>query len=190
MVAALVPEPSSNASRPRRYLVAGLVSGLLIAGCTRTLQPATGVDPPTQIEARVEWVIDGDTIDLVIDDQSERVRLIGIDTPESVSRTTPVQCYGKEASDALTGLIPPGTVVRVVRDEEARDRYGRLLLYVYRASDDLFVNRWLVEQGFADTLFFAPNDTYENEFLTLRNDARSEERGLWSSCDGPDQPLE
>lgn len=140
--------------------------------------------------AVVGYVVDGDTVDLLIGGEDERVRLIGIDTPETVSRDVPVQCFGAEASAALTGLLPPGTVVRIERDQEARDRFGRLLLYLYRAEDGLFVNQWLVEQGFADTMFFEPNTTFEGPFTRVRNDARAEGRGLWAACDGPDQPLE
>ncbi len=137
----------------------------------------------------VEWVIDGDTIDLIIDGQQERVRLIGIDTPESVSRDTPVQCFGVEASTALKGLLPVGSSVRLVRDQESRDRFGRLLLYVYRTDDDLFVNEWMVANGFADTLFFEPNTTFQSQFIDLRNEARAAPVGLWANCDGPDQPI-
>ena len=142
----------------------------------------------------VEFVVDGDTVDLIIEGEEERVRLIGIDTPESVSRDTPVQCYGAEASAALKGLLPVGSTVRIERDAEIRDRFGRILLYLYRddqASPDgeLFVNEWLVANGFADTLFFEPNTTYRSTFTSLRNSARDAGLGLWGACDGPDQPL-
>ena len=135
-------------------------------------------------------MIDGDTIDLIIDGQEERVRLIGIDTPETVSRDTPVQCFGAEASAALEGLLPVGTVVRIERDDEPRDRFGRLLLYVYREDDGLFVNRWMVENGFASAVSYRPNTTFEAEFATLESGARDAQRGLWATCDGPDQPLD
>lgn len=140
--------------------------------------------------AIVEYVIDGDTVELLLGNQPERVRLIGIDTPETVSRSTPVQCFGSEASAALLGLLPPGTQVRIARDEEARDRYGRLLLYVYRVSDDLFVNEWLVAEGFADAVSYPPNDTFAKSFASLRDQAQHDRRGLWGACDGPDQPLQ
>ncbi len=140
--------------------------------------------------ATVEWVIDGDTVDIIIDGKQERVRLIGVDTPESVSRDTPVQCFGEEASQALKGLLPVGSLVRIRRDIEARDRFGRLLLYVYRADDNLFVNEWLVANGYADTLFFEPNTAFRSSFTEHRNAARSVPLGLWESCEGPDQPLE
>ncbi len=145
---------------------------------------------PNEFLAEVVFVIDGDTIELNIDDQIERVRLIGIDTPETVSQSVPVQCYGAEASAALKGLLPAGSLVRIERGEEARDRYGRLLLYIYRHDDDLFVNQWMIEGGFAEAVSYAPNDDYARHFDSLRSEARSAGRGLWGECDGPDQPLE
>lgn len=210
MVVDLAPARSSNAyrsveaerrlrfvpglTRPRnpgraplarlKFLVAFAV---LAASCTGVSSSPTTADASIGV---VEFVIDGDTVDLIIDGQEERARLIGIDTPETVSESTPVQCYGEEASQALKGLLPIGTEVRLTRDDEARDRFGRLLVYIHRAEDDLFVNRWLVESGFADALFFEPNTTFEREFTQLRNKARSEAVGLWGQCDGPDQPLE
>ena len=121
--------------------------------------------------------------------QSERVRLIGVDTPESVAPDRPVQCYGHEASLALAGMAPEGTRLRLVLDQEARDQYGRLLAYAYRLDDDLFLNRWLVAEGFAATLMFEPNTAHAAEFSQLESEAKSSRRGLWGACDGPDQPL-
>ena len=140
--------------------------------------------------AIVEHVVDGDTVDIVIGGQTERVRLIGVDAPESVSRETPDQCFGAEASDALRTLLPEGTEVRLTRDVEARDRFGRLLAYVHRADDDLFVNQWLLDGGFADAVFFGPNTTYRPTFTAARDAARRASAGLWAACTGPDQPLD
>ncbi len=153
-------------------------------------EPETASPSDSAETATVEWVIDGDTLDLIIAGRQERVRLIGVDTPESVSRDTPIQCFGEEASTALKGLLPVNSEVRIERDIEARDRFGRLLLYVYRAEDNLFINEWLVANGYADTLFFEPNIAFRSSFTERRNAARSEQLGLWASCEGPDQPLE
>lgn len=185
----MAPEPSSRRSSHSITGHAAVLIGLsawLLAGCPASSEPTA--DLPGQ--AVVHAVIDGDTVDLLIAGERERVRLIGIDTPETVSRDVPVQCFGKEASDALTGLLPSGTVVSIERDAEARDRFGRLLLYLHRADDGLFINEWLVQQGFADTLFFEPNTTFEGVFTRARNEARASSLGLWGACDGPDQPLE
>lgn len=139
----------------------------------------------------VVYVVDGDTIDVDLHGGgTERVRLIGIDAPESVSPSTPEQCFGAEASAALRQLLPEGTPVRLERDAEARDRYGRLLAYVRRSDDDLFVNRWMIDHGFANAVAYEPNTTFEADFSARERRARSDGVGLWGSCDGPDQPLE
>ncbi|MEZ5377741.1 MAG: thermonuclease family protein [Acidimicrobiales bacterium] len=135
-------------------------------------------------------IVDGDTLDLDIEGVTERVRLLGIDTPESVSSTTPDQCFGHEATEALRGLLPIETQVDLERDLEARDRYGRLLLYLHRSSDGLFVNEWLLDGGFANAVSYAPNDRLAARFSRTEADARARGAGLWSRCDGPDQPLE
>ena len=135
-------------------------------------------------------VVDGDTIDVTVGGREERVRLIGIDAPESVARDTPDQCFGAEASAALKALLTEGTPVLLERDAETRDRYGRLLAYVHRSDDSLFVNQWLLDGGFADALFFEPNTAFRDEFTEARDRARESGAGLWSVCTGPDQPLD
>ena len=97
---------------------------------------------------------------------------------------------GAEASAELARLLPPSTEVRIERDHQLRDRYDRLLLYIYRASDDLFINDWLVRNGLADTSFYEPNLTRSVSLTQSRAEARSGGDGLWSRCDGPDQPLD
>ncbi|MEM7340664.1 MAG: thermonuclease family protein [Actinomycetota bacterium] len=135
-------------------------------------------------------MIDGDTVDLRFASGVEPVRLLGIDTPETVARTVPVQCFGAEATDALTALLPPGTAVVVSRDVEARDHYDRLLLYLYRAEDGVFVNEWMVAHGYAEAVSYAPNTTHEIALVRAEARAKANGHGLWSACDGPDQPLD
>jgi len=127
-------------------------------------------------------VIDGDTIEIRINKRSEVVRLIGIDTPETVHPTKPVECYGPEASAYLSTLLPEGTDVHVVRDQEGRDYYGRLLLYVFRASDNLFVNQHMVETGHAVPYPFEPNTAYARTFAASGHTARASNLGLWGTC--------
>ncbi|MGH9186629.1 MAG: thermonuclease family protein [Acidimicrobiales bacterium] len=127
-------------------------------------------------------VVDGDTIEVIVAGQRERVRLIGIDTPETVDPRRPVECFGREASDHTSTLLPHGTPVRLERDVEARDDYGRLLAYVFRPSDGLFVNVALVEDGYATVLTIPPNVAYAGEFADAAGRARESGRGLWSSC--------
>lgn len=127
---------------------------------------------------RVTRVVDGDTI---VVSGGERVRYIGVDTPESVKPDTPVQCFA-EAAAARNRELVAGRRVRLVGDVEARDRFGRTLAYVYRVSDDAFVNAVLVRQGFARTLTIAPNVRHAAEFRRLAGQARRDGRGLWSQC--------
>ena len=124
---------------------------------------------------RVERVVDGDTL---VVDGGERVRLIGIDTPESVKPNTPVECFAREASREMERLVE-GRRVRL-DDIDPRDQYDRLLAYVYR--DKLFVNEEMVRRGFATVATFPPNVRHVPEFLRAQRDARVAGRGLWSAC--------
>ena len=170
------------------FAVAAVVAIDTLLLSDRDRPSANDTSSPLEV-AEVEWVIDGDTVDLLIDGRSERVRLIGIDTPESVSRTVPEQCFGAEATEALRSLLPVGTRVEIQRDVEARDRYDRLLLYLHRVEDGLFVNRWLIENGFADAVSYRPNTTHQADFAQAMLVAKTDGVGLWAVCDGPDQPL-
>ena len=135
--------------------------------------------------AAVEDVVDGDTIVVA---GGTRVRLIGIDTPETKDPRKPVQCFGAEASAYTASLLPPGTPVRLVFDVERFDRFGRTLAYVYREADGLFVNVALVANGYAQVATFPPNVAHADELTVLARTAREEGRGLWSACDGESVP--
>jgi micrococcal nuclease len=126
-------------------------------------------------------VVDGDTIAVQLAGGREKVRYIGIDTPETKDPRRPVQCFGQQAADFNTGLVG-GERVRVVRDVEARDRYGRLLAYVYRARDGLFVNAELARLGYAQPLSIPPDVRFAGRFAALAREARAARRGLWSAC--------
>jgi micrococcal nuclease len=173
--ASLALVPGCGASRGAR-------SSATSGGSSTTASPQPG-------DAVVVRVVDGDTIRARVGGAAdERVRLIGIDTPESVKPNTPVQCFGREASARTKALLPPGTPVRLVRDVEARDRYGRLLAYVYRRADGLFVNLALVEDGYAVPYTFPPNVAHADEFVAAARAAREAGRGLWSGCADDDIP--
>jgi micrococcal nuclease len=131
--------------------------------------------------ATVTRVVDGDTIEVRLDGREEKVRLIGVDTPESVKPGTPVECFAKAAA-AETRRLVDGRSVTLRYDAERRDRYGRLLAYVYR--DGLFVNAALVERGYARTLTIPPNVAHADEFVRLARRAREAGRGLWGACGG------
>src|SRR5690349_9381161 len=132
-----------------------------------------------QVEGRATRVVDGDTIHVWTGGHDESVRYIGVDTPESVKPGTPVQCFAKAASAENERLVA-GRRVRLVYDAERRDRYGRLLAYVYR--DSLFVNAELVRAGYARTLTIPPNVRFAGRFAKLAREAREQSRGLWRRC--------
>ena len=156
-----------------------LVLGVLaVAAYTAT----AGDDPPPagrKSAGQVVRVVDGDTIHVRVDGRREKVRYIGVDTPESVKPGTPVQCFAKRAS-ALNARLVEGEQVRLVLDAEERDRYGRLLAYVYAGG--VFVNAELVRSGYAEPLTVPPNVRFEDRFARLARDARLARRGLWASC--------
>lgn len=127
-------------------------------------------------------VVDGDTAVIRIESTDEKVRFIGINTPESVDPRRPVECFGKEASKHLKELLPKGTRVRVERDVEPRDKYGRLLGYIYRASDGLFINLAQVTEGYARAYTFPPNVAHVDEFRDAEAAARGAGTGLWNAC--------
>jgi micrococcal nuclease len=123
----------------------------------------------------VKRVVDGDTLLL---DSGERVRLIGIDTPESVKPDTPAQPFGHEASEFTKG-IAEGHNVRLEFDRHREDQYGRTLAYVY--IGDLLLNEEIVRQGFsrAETRFNFRSD-FQKRFLAAEEEARKAHRGIWS----------
>lgn len=127
-------------------------------------------------------VADGDTFDVEIAGERDTVRLIGVDTPETKHPTKGIQCWGPEASDFTKSLLTAGTRVRLVRDAEARDRYGRLLAYVYLDDTNVFVNRELVRLGFARPYPFEPNSTHKATFADAAWEAQGAQRGLWGAC--------
>jgi micrococcal nuclease len=132
-------------------------------------------------EGRVVKVVDGDTIHVYVGGRREKVRYIGVDTPETKHPTKGVQCYGRAAA-AFNERLVGGKRVRLVRDVEQRDRYGRLLAYVYRVRDGLFVNAELARLGYAQPLSIAPDVRYAARFTALAREAREAGRGLWSTC--------
>lgn len=158
--------------------------------------PTLDDEPPGYEEAAVTRVVDGDTIEVQItrrtdgagagDAQVGReydVRLIGIDTPESVRPNSPVECYGREASEATKALLE-GVDVRLVKDVEETDQYDRLLRYVYIGAE--MANARLVVNGYATAYTYPPNVRHSTLFVQLQREARENDRGLWSreTCNG------
>lgn len=131
---------------------------------------------------KVKYVYDGDTIEVDISGVKEKVRLIGVDTPETQDPDLPVQCYGPE-STAYTESRLLGKEVRMESDptNQNRDRYDRLLRYVY-LSDGTLWNKKLIEDGYGFAYLRYPF-TKLKEFEATEKDAKNQKKGLWSACD-------
>ncbi len=164
-----------------------VVVALALGSCT-----FPGRDAPPSLPAGTGTVVrpvDGDTVVVSVGGVEEPVRLIGIDTPESVAPDRPIECYGPEAKERAAELLPAGTLVRLERDVEARDKYDRLLAYVYRAEDDLFINLVLVQEGYAESFAYPPNTAHQASFDRAEAEAKAANRGLWPRCGGTDTPI-
>jgi len=138
---------------------------------------------PARTEAQVVSVVDGDTIKVEVGGTQYTLRYIGIDTPETVHPSKPVEWMGLEASAANQQLVA-GKTVYLEKDISETDRYGRLLRYVYLA-DGLFVNAELVRLGYAQVSTYPPDVQYVDMFLQLQQEAREAERGLWGAVPTP-----
>lgn len=161
---------------PRRLVV--LLIALLAAFGYWKRTDLPGSRTPTSQDASLRTVVrvvDGDTLLL---DGSERVRLIGVDTPESVDPRRPVQYFGKEAA-AFVRRIAEGRRVRLEFGGESRDRYGRTLAFVY-LEDGTFLNAEIIRQGYGHAFTRYPF-RYADEFRAHEREAREQRRGLWAS---------
>lgn len=157
---------------------------LLIFAALLILRPwdgerSAGESGPSAAEAEVVRVVDGDTVEARIDGEVEDVRLIGVDTPETVKPDAAVECFGPQAS-SFTHRVLEGKRVRLVFGVERRDVYDRLLAYAYIGHR--FVNAELLRRGLARTLAIAPNTLHSAFFRRLELRAARSGRGLWSAC--------
>ncbi|MCX7760205.1 MAG: thermonuclease family protein [Hydrogenothermaceae bacterium] len=170
------------------FLVVALF--LLLLSCKKE-EKATNI-PKNVKEATVVRVIDGDTIVVNIDGMEEKVRLIGVDTPESrVNKRATVQerelnkdvetivDLGKQAKEFTKSLVKPGMKVYLEFDVQPRDKYGRLLAYLY-LPDGRMLNKEIICNGYAMPLTVPPNVKYEKEFRECFQKAREEKKGLWN----------
>jgi micrococcal nuclease len=166
-----------------RGVIAGMVVALATAACTGTGSRDADQPPGT---ATVLRVVDGDTIDVRIGGREERVRLIGIDTPETKQPDRPVECFGPEATAFTESLLPEGTTVRIERDVVGRDDFGRLLGYVYLVDGPdrsaTFVNDEIIATGHATPLSITPNTTFASTFAASARAAETADLGLWAAC--------
>ena len=143
---------------------------LLVAFLALIVALLPGCEADSGTVARVERIIDGDTIEIT---GGERVRYIGIDTPEIYPEE---EYYGPEAS-ALNRELVEGKMVVLESDITDRDRYGRLLRYVF--VDDVFVNGEMVRLGYAHAVSYPPDTRYQKLLVELETEAREAGRGLW-----------
>lgn len=148
-----------------------------------------GQDLPRDVrKAQVHKIVDGDTFEVVFppDDWWYKVRLIGINAPESVKPGTPVQCYGKEASRRLAEIIPVGATVYLERDESDEDQYGRLLRHAWVVDEETgqayLVSELLTRGGYVDARTYRPDDKYDDRLARAELAARHEDDGLWGAC--------
>lgn len=135
------------------------------------------------IEVRITAMVPGPGAGTTNVGQIVGVRLLGIDTPESVDPNKPVECFGKEAAAATEALLE-GRTIRLVKDVEEIDAFGRQLRYVYMGHE--MVNARLVVNGYASALTYPPNTRHASLFGHLQRDARTTQRGLWDdgNCGG------
>jgi micrococcal nuclease len=173
--------------RARRLgLVTATIASVAAAGCG-VHGPGAHAASPTPSAGRsvlvpVTRVVDGDTIHVTLDGRDERIRLIGIDTPEIAHDGRPAECFGDRAA-ADTRRRLQGRSVRLAFDVRLRDRFDRVLAYVY--DDGGLVNLALVHDGFAVVLTVPPDTRMADDFERAENEARTAGRGLWSACPTP-----
>ena len=136
-------------------------------------------------------MVDGDTVRVSIDGREEPVRLIGINTPESVDPRRPVECLGKEASAKAAEMLTPGVMVQIEADptQDTRDRFGRLLLYVWMPDGRMF-NEAMIQAGYATEYTYQTPYRYQAQFKAAQNAATAAKNGLWApdACTGQIAP--
>ncbi|HSH31891.1 MAG TPA: thermonuclease family protein [Candidatus Saccharimonadales bacterium] len=166
-----------------RYLLALLVGAAVYGlaapeNAQQTLNQAVSVAPGYY---RVVEVVDGDTIEVELNGQTDIVRLIGLDTPETKDPRKPVQCFGKAATDKARELMAGGSVrLEADSSDSDRDKYKRLLRYAY-LPDGTLVNAEMIKQGYAFAYTIFPFEKLD-EFRELERQARQQNLGLWAGC--------
>jgi len=139
--------------------------------------------PDNSESALVTRVIDGDTVEVSLSGESQTVRYIGIDTPETKHPNKPIECFGPEASQFNEELVA-GKQVLLEEDVTDKDRYGRLLRYVWIEGVGL-VNQVLVENGYARVSTYPPDVKYESLFIAAESSAQADGIGRWGACSEP-----
>lgn len=156
-----------------------------------TDQPTRIIDSPDKqstvvlASARILRVVDGDTVKVFLDNEQQTVRIIGINTPETVDPRKEVECFGKEASEMANLLLPVGSEIKLQNDttQGDRDRYGRLLRYLYMA-DDKDYGKEMISLGYANEYTYDNPYAFQKKYKEAESEAKNSRRGLWSenSC--------
>ena len=126
-------------------------------------------------KVKVLRVVDGDTIEI---EGGQKIRYIGVDTPETVDPRRSPQCFGKEASNYNKELVE-NKEVYLEKDVSETDKYGRLLRYIYLESESVSINEQLVKEGYAVSSSYPPDIKYQDKFKAAEEEARNNKRGLW-----------
>lgn len=178
---------------PALTLLAVLV---VLAGCTTddggrgaASGEARADVPSDTVEVEILWITDGDTVGVrpaedhrvLRSGRDTTVRLLEIDAPERGRGGRPADCYYDEATDRLAGLLPEGSRAWAQLDRDPVDPYDRVLAYLWN-DDGVFVNRALVEEGYAEVVLFEPNDRHIATMRDAERTAREGDRGLWGAC--------
>jgi micrococcal nuclease len=141
------------------------------------------------VDATLVRVIDGDTFDVAVGGRTQRVRIIGVDSPET--NGAPI-CFGREATEKATELLSmAGGRMQLEKDVSETDRYGRILRYVWldTASGRVMINEEMVRMGYAQVSTFPPDVKYQERFLAAQREAKAESKGLWGACGGFGVPI-
>lgn len=185
MAAISVYAVTSPLGRPRVIATSAVSVALICLNAWLGVSARPAVAQNEKQTAQVLSVVDGDVIDVLVEGIRERVRYIGVDAPETKHPSRPVQCFGPEAAAKNAELLSDG-LVELEKDTTDRDRYGRLLRYVWIGES--MVNAALVADGYAQVANYEPDLKYSVQLLELQAAARQAGRGLWTACPGLEPP--
>lgn len=202
MLTRVAAMPRNHAMRRATAIVTGALAATLVTGCDGAsettapsatsrlpqtagapLAPSTSVEPKGELLGPfpVTRVVDGDTIWIGTGSGNVKVRLIGIDTAETVDPSRPVGCFGPEASE-VAKLLAGGTVrIELDASQGETDRYGRTLAYVWMSDGRMF-NEMMIRDGFAYEYTYDDQYAHQSEFRTAQADAMRAREGLWGAC--------
>lgn len=173
------PQTERSSKRTTEVVKKSTISSAFLDSLQSAGSVAASTTAPTYL---VSKVVDGDTIKVAWADEIVTIRMIGVDTPETVDPRKTVQCFGKEASAVTKQLLASSTVfLEIDPTQGVTDKYGRLLAYVHRAHDNLFINKYLIAEGYAHEYTYAVPYQYQAEFKQAEKDAREAQKGLWDA---------